>query len=182
MASDTTNTSLPAFPGFPPPPLCSSNAYWTVARILTTFTLVTVIVTNVLLLIVTWRAKDTRINFVLFSSLGMASLLTGIFVLPFNVVFAFQAQGAFPGYLMCTFNGLMFHILQTIQLFSFFGLSLDRLFSIIFPFEYLNFMTPTVIIIDSYFLCELMSVLCEFLCELITNFWYNVTLPTKESS
>ncbi|KAK7112903.1 hypothetical protein V1264_012279 [Littorina saxatilis] len=137
---DSNNSSQ----GFPPPSVCSSDLYWRLAQLVVTLTLILVIVTNLLMLLVTWHAISTRINPYFFVSLAMSDLLTGVFVLPFHLAFAARSERGIPGHAICTFSGVTFHILQTVSLFSFFALSLDRLVSINFPLKYPNLLTRQV--------------------------------------
>ncbi|XP_076460212.1 adenosine receptor A2b-like [Babylonia areolata] len=130
-------------PPFPIPELCHSPAFWNSARVIVALTLVLVVVTNALLVLVTWRAAGTRINPFLFGSLAMSDLLTGLLVLPFHLSFAIEmdTSRAVGGPAACVFSGVLFHILQTISLYSFFALSLDRLLSIECPLRYPSMMT-----------------------------------------
>ena len=141
MTSNTTSLS------FSPPSVCYNDTYWTVARILVTWTLCLTVVTNVLMLLVTWYAMTTRINPYFFASLAMSDLLSGLFVLPFHLSFIIQSERADPSHAACTFSGLMFHVLQTISLFSFFALTLDRFISVEYPFQYPTLLTRKVILV-----------------------------------
>ena len=132
---------------FPSPPVCSNDTYWTVARILIAVNLCLTVVTNVLILLVTWYAMTTRINAYFFASLAMADLLMGLFVLPFHLSFVIQSEHADPSHAACTFSGVMFHVLQTISLFSFFALTLDRFISVEYPFQYPTLLTQKVILV-----------------------------------
>ena len=141
MTSNTTPLS------FSPPSVCYNDTYWTVARILVTWTLCLTVVTNVLMLLVTWYAMTTRINPYFFASLAMSDLLSGLFVLPFHLSFVMQSERADPSHTACTFSGLMFHVLQTISLFSFFALTFDRFISVEYPFQYYTLLTRKVILV-----------------------------------
>ena len=141
MTSNTTPLS------FPPPPVCYNDTYWTVARILITWTLCLTVVTNVLMLWVTWYAMTARINPYFFASLAMSDLLSGLFVLPFHLSFVIQSERADPSHAACTFSGVMFHVLQTISLFSFFALTLDKFISVEYPFQYPTLLTRKVILV-----------------------------------
>ena len=133
-------------PLVPMPAVCYNDTYWTTARILVTLTLFLVVVTNALMLLVTWCAVNTRINPYFFVSLAMSDLLTGLFVLPFHLSFVVQSEHASPSHVTCTVSGVTFHILQTISLFSFFALSLDRFLSVAYPLQYPNLLTQKVMI------------------------------------
>lgn len=132
---------------FSPPSLCYNDTYWTAARILVTCTLCLTVVTNVLMLWVTWYAMTTRINPYFFASLAMSDLLSGLFVLPFHLSFVIQSEHADPSHAACTFSGVMFHVLQTISLFSFFALTLDKFISVEYPFHYPTLLTRKVILV-----------------------------------
>ena len=141
MTSNTTSLS------FSKPSVCYNDTYWIVARILVTWTLCLTVVTNVLILLVTWYAMTTRINPYFFASLAMSDLLSGLFMLPFHLSFVIQSERADPSHAACTFSGLMFHVLQTISLFSFFALTLDRFISVEYPFHYHTLLTRKVILV-----------------------------------
>ena len=140
-------SSNPTTPLLPTPSVCYNDTYWTVARILVTLTLCLIVVTNVLMLLVTWYAMSTRINPYFFVSLAMSDLLTGLFVLPFHLSFVIQSERADPSHAACTFSGVMFHVLQTISLFSFFALTLDKFISVEYPFHYPTLLTRKVILV-----------------------------------
>nr|KAG5710118.1 hypothetical protein BaRGS_006637 [Batillaria attramentaria] len=124
--------------------MCSSPTYWRLAQGLITVTTLLVLTSNILMMIVTVRAASTRINPYFFMSLAMSDLLMGLLVLPFDLAYAVQAETANPSHEACTFSGLLFHILQTISLFSFFALSLDRFLSIAYPLRYPTLLTQPV--------------------------------------
>ncbi|KAL8590129.1 hypothetical protein ACOMHN_010324 [Nucella lapillus] len=140
-AGNTTSLSQAAPQLFPVPDICQEYTFWISARAIVTLTLILVLISNVFLLMVTWQAAQTRINPFLFGSLAMSDLLTGALVLPFDLSFTVAMDGSRGPSVGCTFSGVLFHTLQSISLFTFFALSLDRLLTIECPLRYPSFMT-----------------------------------------